>query len=65
MAKGIKKYDATKFLHDPKQGKIPEDDFFGSVGNITDNDIVNHEAIAPNEDDINEELGLMGTFLND
>ena len=36
-----------------------------SEDGISDDEIVNFEAIAPTYDDINEELELMGTFLND
>ena len=35
------------------------------VDTFTDSQIVQFDAIAPTDDDIQDELSLMGTFLND
>jgi hypothetical protein len=67
MAKGIKKFDATKFLQGrPKSVKAAElDGLADGVDTFTDSEIVQFDAIAPTDDDIQDELNLMGTFLND
>tara|TARA_B100001093_G_C26606542_1_gene918302 strand:+ start:142 stop:315 length:174 start_codon:yes stop_codon:yes gene_type:complete len=52
-------------LKDAKETKKINNELMASEDGISDDEIVNFEAIAPTYDDINEELELMGTFLND
>tara|TARA_A100001015_G_scaffold277087_1_gene335934 strand:- start:427 stop:633 length:207 start_codon:yes stop_codon:yes gene_type:complete len=68
MAKGIKKYDATKFLQGRPLKSVKDAELDGladGVDTFTDSEIVQFDAIAPTDDDIQDELNLMGTFLND
>ena len=68
MARGVKKFDATKFLRGRplKSVKAAElDGLAEGVDTFTDREIVQFDAIAPTDDDIQDELNLMGTFLND
>lgn len=68
MARGIKKYDATKFLQGRPLKSVKDAELDGladGVDTFTDSEIVQFDAIAPTDDDIQDELNLMGTFLND
>jgi hypothetical protein len=68
MARGIKKYDATKFLQGRPSKSVKDAELDGladGVDTFTDSEIVQFDAIAPTDDDIQDELNLMGTFLND
>jgi hypothetical protein len=68
MARGIKKYDATKFLQGRPLKSVKDAELDGladGVDTFTDSEIVQFDAIAPTDDDIQDELSLMGTFLND
>jgi hypothetical protein len=68
MARGIKKFDATKFLQGRPLKSVKDAELDGladGVDTFTDSEIVQFDAIAPTDDDIQDELNLMGTFLND
>jgi hypothetical protein len=68
MARGIKKYDATKFLQGRPLKSVKDAELDGladGVDTFSDSEIVQFDAIAPTDDDIQDELSLMGTFLND
>lgn len=52
-------------VKEARETKKINNELMASEDGISDDEIVNFEAIAPTYDDINEELGLMGTFLND
>ena len=68
MARGIKKFDATKFLQGRPLKSVKDAELDGladGVDTFSDDEIVQFDAIAPTDDDIQDELNLMGTFLND
>ena len=47
----------------PKKQKVKDDFLDDGVDTFSDEEIVHYDAIPPTDDDIQDELDLMGTYI--